>query len=376
MFLRSMWPLWASAEQKSRSSSSERRGLRAVWRAFAGDPLAEISLATFVHDVAPARESAVSTTRACRQSRARGRRVHLLRAADVTRAALEGLAAGRLAEAAEEARPPARARRPVAAQPLVLASVASRACGGSFPHVKVGAVPGEVGVVGDEGDVAAVAAGAAELLVVVLDRLGRAVVEHLPDVGLVDPHPEGDRRDDDRRAPREEGHVRGLALGRRQRPVVELNGDAGAALGEVLAHGVADRLRRRVHDRRRVARLGRAEARDEVREVGLEAAAQLRRQRRLRLSRYALCVSTRGERRLSERWMSCCTLGTAVAVSAMIGTSSGRLAQHAQLAVLRESRGLALGDAVGLVDGEREEEALGVEVDEALDQIRHHQLLG
>ena len=102
------------------------------------------------------------------------------------------------------------------------------------------------------------------------------VAAHLADVGLVDAHTEGDCRHDDRRPAREEGHVRLLALGRRQRAVVQLDADAGAALREVLAHAVALRLRRRVHDRRGVPSLGRrVERPDEVGEVVSHPAGQL-----------------------------------------------------------------------------------------------------
>ena len=45
----------------------------------------------------------------------------------------------------------------------------------------------------------AVAAGAADLLRVRLEALRQVVVVDVADVGLVDPHPERDRRDDDRR---------------------------------------------------------------------------------------------------------------------------------------------------------------------------------
>ena len=66
-------------------------------------------------------------------------------------------------------------------------------------RVELGPVLGKVGVGDDElarrGQ--PVAARAADLLVVLLDRLGRAPVHDVADVGLVDAHAERDRRDDD-----------------------------------------------------------------------------------------------------------------------------------------------------------------------------------
>ena len=47
----------------------------------------------------------------------------------------------------------------------------------------------------------AVASGAADLLRVALQALGQVVVVDVADVGLVDAHAEGDRRDDDRLGP-------------------------------------------------------------------------------------------------------------------------------------------------------------------------------
>ena len=89
-------------------------------------------------------------------------------------------------------------------------------------RVELGPVLGEVGVGDDElarrGQ--PVAARAADLLVVLLDRLGRAPVHDVADVGLVDAHAERDRRDDDRELADEERAVRLLALGRGQRAVV------------------------------------------------------------------------------------------------------------------------------------------------------------
>jgi hypothetical protein len=49
------------------------------------------------------------------------------------------------------------------------------------------------------------------LLIVILDGLGRAVVHHVPDVGLVDAHTKRDRRDDHARLTGEEAQVRRLA---------------------------------------------------------------------------------------------------------------------------------------------------------------------
>ncbi len=59
---------------------------------------------------------------------------------------------------------------------------------------------------------AATVSGAADLLVVPLERRGERGVDHGADVRLVDPHPERDRRHDDVELPREEGALDGLSL--------------------------------------------------------------------------------------------------------------------------------------------------------------------
>src|SRR5262245_24894215 len=50
----------------------------------------------------------------------------------------------------------------------------------------------------------AVSAAPARLLIVGLERTWRAPVQHLPDIGFVDAHPERTRRDDDPHVSREE----------------------------------------------------------------------------------------------------------------------------------------------------------------------------
>ena len=60
---------------------------------------------------------------------------------------------------------------------------------------------------------AAVAARAARLLVVSLERLGYVVVDHVAHVGLVDAHAEGDRGDDHLHALHEEVVLVGGARG-------------------------------------------------------------------------------------------------------------------------------------------------------------------
>ena len=92
----------------------------------------------------------------------------------------------------------------------------------------------------------AVAPGAAGFLVIGLDRLGRAGVGDEAHVGLVDPHPEGDRRGDDHVFGRDEGRLVALAhravepgvIGARRAPgAAELLGDL---LGRDAAGGVDD----------------------------------------------------------------------------------------------------------------------------------------
>lgn len=77
-----------------------------------------------------------------------------------------------------------------------------------------------------------VPAGSADLLVVALEMLRQVPVHDEPDVGLVDPHPEGDRGHHDLDPVKNERFLDRVALLRRQTGVIGARGDAaGAQIG-------------------------------------------------------------------------------------------------------------------------------------------------
>ena len=120
----------------------------------------------------------------------------------------------------------------------------------------------------------AVPAGPADLLGVRLEALGEVEVVDVADVGLVDAHAEGDRRDDD-------------VAGRRRPPLLRRDAILGSQPGVVGAGGKARRreergdpergaLQRDVDDRRP----GRAFAKRSIRSCSRSPAASRRRQER------------------------------------------------------------------------------------------------
>ena len=90
-----------------------------------------------------------------------------------------------------------------------------------------------------------IAPRAADLLVVALEMLRQVPVDHEPDVGLVDAHPEGDRGRHDLDLVENERFLDPLPLLRRQPGVVGVRGDAalpqvGGHLLRALARGAVD----------------------------------------------------------------------------------------------------------------------------------------
>ena len=122
---------------------------------------------------------------------------------------------GTLLEGAEQLDPAARALLvEKGAQPLRRGEHVALRMLGQLLRVEVARVPRKVRITREQCALRRrpIAPSATNLLIVILDGLGRAVVHHVPDVGLVDAHPKRDRRDDHARLSREEAQVRLLAL--------------------------------------------------------------------------------------------------------------------------------------------------------------------
>ena len=191
----------------------------------------------------------------------------------------------------------------------------------------------------------AVAAGAAELLVVGVERHRRVGVEHPAHVRLVDPHPERDRgRDDPRRAVEELRH----------RPVPRAGAEPGVVERHPLAGG-GERVARRL-------RAGVGRGVDDPRAAELAAARAISRclssGERACWTDSSMCgrskspITTSGSRSPSRRQISTRTGGAAVAVSAI------RTARRARRPARRAAGSRAgspppLADEVRLVDDEQ-----------------------
>ncbi len=91
--------------------------------------------------------------------------------------------------------------------------------------------------------------GAADLLLVVLERLRKVVMEHRADVGFVDAHPEGDRGDDDVAPPFHEIILRGVAHLRRHSRMV--GPGAKSRLHQIPGHAFRRVLQGDVNHRRK-----------------------------------------------------------------------------------------------------------------------------
>ena len=190
-----------------------------------------------------------------------------------------------------------------------------------------------------------VAAGAASLLLIVLERLRRARVNDEPDVGSIDAHAEGDRCDDD---------VGIFVEERVLMPMPRLVVEAG-----VIGHGAHadfDEARRRARrprgatgSRRCPLRRGGGRARPEAAASSSIERARDRRGSDGRTIRRARpgsaapsCVDD----------VAAAHASVAVAVNACRLTRGPSLAQPAELAVLRPEVVAPLADAVRLVDGD------------------------
>ena len=163
----------------------------------------------------------------------------------------------------------------------------------------------------------AVAAGAADLLVVALDARGQRGVHDGPDVGLVDAHAEGDGGDDDVELAAEEAGLHAVAL--RARPCPRGRRRAANAVGQL----ARQRRRRPCATARRrwpasLAAGPRSASVASARSPGLTSTTSM-----ARLSRRNPWMKRVAPGRPSCARMSSWTMGVAVAVRAMTGAAAG-----------------------------------------------------
>jgi hypothetical protein len=208
-----------------------------------------------------------------------------------------------------------------------------------------------------------VATRAAGLLAVLLDALRQARVDDEAHVGAIDPHPEGDRRDDDVEVFRLERALRAPAARRVEAGVVGLAADAERAQGlrELLDVAAAQA----------VDDPGRAGVpRDHAADLAREVAAREDAVRQVRP-----VEAPDEERRIGEPELAHDVLADARRRGRGVGLDRDRgqlAAELAELAVLGAEIVAPVADAVRLVDRDRGQ-AAGLE---ALEEPRAHQALG